>query len=219
MKYELNIWDSEKAGQRWSELFEMTSEERASSVSEEQIDSDLGILEQNNATEEQVVFELASLDLVFGQVRDPYPMCSVVLFEPYARFFLVAFADCKVEDGKLPSPKLIFHPIFYEKLLRIVTEDLIRDVVTRVWLTESHFLGMRDIFAPIKISSDQASKDQLVNALISFWKSIEICFRDTNAADAGRGNVVIVDTLDRQLDNPLFKKRALEHAGILRQLK
>lgn len=214
---DLRLWDAEKADKRWLKWLDLSPEARADSEPEEQVESVLEIMEQSDAQEEWVLGRLAALDLAFGQVGDVLPIRDLYAFEPFARFFLVSFAGYVVEDTKSPSPRLFLHPMYYEILLKTVTEQAIRDLIQPHLFEGECLVGMRRLFDPIALPEDPSFATRLADALVAFWKSLEPFFRRAVLLDGGRGNVVIIDTVNSETDNRLLLDRATKHAVWLRE--
>ncbi len=215
--FDLRLWDAEKADERWLAWLELSPEERENSEPEEQVESVLEIMEQADAPKEWVTGRLAILDLAFGQVGEPLPIKNLESFEPFARFFLISFADCGIEDGKSPSHLLFLHPMYYECLLATVTEEAIRHLILPTLFTGESLLGMRRLLDPLALPDDPATAKLLADALVAFWKHLEPFFRQAISLDAGRGNVVIIEAVNGETDNLLLLQRAAKHEEWLRR--
>ncbi|MCR4311836.1 MAG: hypothetical protein NUV56_00990 [Candidatus Uhrbacteria bacterium] len=215
--FDLRLWDAGKADERWLAWLELSPEERENSEPEEQVESVLEIMEQPDAPKEWVTGRLAILDLVFGQVGEPLPIKNLLTFEPFARFFLVAFAEEKVEGGKPPSHQLFLHPMYYERLLATVNEAAIRHLIEPIPFTGESLIGMRRLFDPLELADDPSTAKMLADAVVAFWKQVEPFFRQAISLDAGRGNVVIIEAVNGETDNLLLLQRAAKHEEWLRR--
>lgn len=215
--FDLRLWDSNKASERWLSWLELTSEERAEAEPQEQVASVLEIMEQADAPAEWRTGRLAILDLAFGQVGEPLPIRNLESYEPFARFLLISFADCPPENDELPSPRLILHPMYYERLLEVVDEEAIRSLITPALFTGEKLAGLRRILEPIDIPEDPSFATSLADALVEFWKQLEPFFRKAVELDAGRGSIVIFETVNGEVDNHHLLKRAAQHEQWLRQ--
>lgn len=216
IEFDLRIWDGSKADERWLAWLELSPVEREESEPQEQVESVLEIMEQDNAPEEWRKGRLAMLDLAFGQTGEPLRIRDFVSYESFARFILVSFADCPAENGELPSPRLMLHPLYYERLLETVDEGAIRSLVTPALFVGDKLAGLRRLLEPLEIPDDPSFANKFADALVNFWKQLEPFFRKAVGIDAGRGSVVIIDAVNGEVDNPLFAKRAAQHEEWLR---
>lgn len=216
IEFDLRIWDGSKADERWLAWLELSPEERKESEPQEQVESVLEIMEQDNAPVEWRKGRLAMLDLAFGQMGESLRIRDFVSYESLARFLLVSFADCPAENGELPSPRLMLHPLYYERLLETVDEEAIRSLVTPALFAGEKLTGLRRLLEPLEIPNDPSFAHKIADALIDFWKLLEPFFREAIEIDKGRGSVVIIDAVNGEVDNPLFAKRAVQHEQWLR---
>lgn len=215
--FDLRLWDGNKADERWLSWLELSPAERAVAEPQEQVTAVLEIIERTDAPKEWVTGRLAMLDLAFGQVGEPLPINNLESYEPFARLFLVAFADCQPENGKPPSPRLILHPVYYERLLETVNEEEIRNLITSSILSGEKLIGLRRLLDPLTIPEEPAFATTLADALVGFWKHLEPFFRKAVDLDAGRGSIVIFETVNGEVDNPHLLKRAAQHEQWLRE--
>ena len=185
---ELRVWDGEKADKRWLDWLELSSSERAESEPEEIVEGVLEIIGDPDADESWVTGRLAMLDLAFGQVGNSFPVANGRMVEVYAGILLTTFCGLVVEDGRMPSLGLFLHPTYYLRLLESVTDASVRATVD----------------------------PKIADELLEFWHSVEPAFRAAIAADASRGNVVVIDTVNGETDNGLLAKRAETHAEWMR---
>lgn len=215
--FDLRLWDAEKADKRWLAWLDLSPETRSNSEPEEQVESVLEIMEQDGAPEEWVLGRLAVLDLAFGQVGDALAIKDLHALEPFAKFFLISFAGYVVDGEKSSSLRLFLHPMYYTLLLEAVTEKAIRDLVQPHLFEGERLVGMRRLFAPIDLPEDPSFATRLADALVDFWKSLEPFFRRAVLLDGGRGNIVIIDTVNGETDSRLLLGRAAEHVVWLRE--
>jgi len=215
--FDLRLWDTEKADKRWLAWFDLSPEDRAHSEPEEEVESVLEIMEQNDAPEEWVLGRLAALDLAFGQVGETLAIKDLHALEPFAKFFLISFAGYVVEGERSSSLRLFLHPMYYTVLLEVVTEQAIRDLVQPHLFEGERLVGMRRLFAPIDLPEDPSFATRLADALVDFWKSLEPFFKQAVLLDGGRGNIVIIDTVNGETDSRLLLDRAAEHVVWLRE--
>lgn len=216
IEFDLRIWDSSKADERWLAWLELSPEEREKSEPHERVESVLEIMKQDDAQAEWRTGRLAVLDLAFGQLGEPLRIRDFVSYESFARFLLVSFAECPAENGELPSPRLMLHPFYYERLLETVDEGSIRSLVTPSLFSGEKLAGLRRLLEPLEIPDDPSFANKIADALVDFWKLLEPFFRKAVEIDAGRGSVVIIDAVNGEVDNPLFTKRAVQHEQWLR---
>lgn len=216
IEFDLRIWNGSKADERWLAWLELSPEERENSDPQEQIESVLEIMKQDDAPAGWRKGRLAMLDLAFGQVGEPLRIPDFVSYESLARFLLVSFADCPAENGELPSPRLMLHPLYYERLLETVDEGAIRSLVTPALFSAEKLSGLRRLLEPLEIPDDPSFANKIADALVDFWKLLEPFFRKAVEIDSGRGSVVIIDAVNGEVDNPLFTKRAVQHEEWLR---
>lgn len=214
---DLRIWDGKKADEAWLAWLELSLEEREVAEPEEVVDGVLEILEEKDAPKEWVEGRLAMLDLAFGQVGEPFVIEDLVSYEPFARFLLVAFADCALENGELPSPRLMVHPLYYERLLQTVDEEAIRNLVTPDIFTGEKLTGLRRILEPIALPEDPAFATKLADALVNFWKQVEPFFRKAVELNVEYRSIVIFETVNGEVDSPHLMKRATQHERWLRK--
>lgn len=215
--FELKLWDAAKADAQWLIWLELNTEEREQFEPQEPIGSVLEILDQPDAPQEVILGRLAILDLAFGHIDHPLLIENILAFEPFAKFFLVTFSDCPVENGELPSHRLFLHPLYYEKLVNVVTEDVIRSFLTPSMFTGDHLIGMQRLFDPIEITGEPENIINLTNELVLFWQDLQPFFEKAIALDAGRGSVVIIETINSEPENKLLMDRAVQHAEWIKQ--
>ncbi|MFA6017675.1 MAG: hypothetical protein WCT28_01950 [Patescibacteria group bacterium] len=215
--FDLRLWDSNKASEHWLSWLEMSPAKRATAEPQEQVMSVLEIMAKDDAPKEWITGRLAMLDLAFGQVGEPLPINNLESYEPFARLLLIAFADCPSENGKLPSPRLMLHPLYYERLLETVSEETINNLITTSILSGEKLTGLRRILDPIIIPEDPSFASTLADALVNFWNHLEPFFRKAVELDAGRGNIVIFETVNGEVGNPHLLQRAAQHEQWLRE--